>query len=111
MISNTHERAITNKTLLDPFANERLRQADIDAGKLVLRKRGGAGALQRHEESTSFEEHERVEDVKREALKQAARRGWVDVSAGRYADVADDQLKEFVGQMGCRATHTAKTKT
>ncbi|MBL8349824.1 MAG: type II toxin-antitoxin system ParD family antitoxin [Burkholderiaceae bacterium] len=55
------------------------------------------------------EERERIEDAKLEALKQAARQGWADVSAGRYADVADDQLEDFVGQLGLRAAQAAKT--
>lgn len=55
------------------------------------------------------EERERREEAKLEALKQAARQGWADVSAGRYADVADDQLEDFVGQLGRRAAQVAKT--
>ena len=54
-------------------------------------------------------ERERREDAKLEVLKQAARRGWADVSAGRYADVADDQLEDFIGQLGRRAAQAAKT--
>lgn len=49
-------------------------------------------------------ERERREDAKLEALRQSARLGWADVSAGRYADVADDQLEDFIGQLGRRAT-------
>jgi antitoxin ParD1/3/4 len=54
-------------------------------------------------------ERERLEEAKLKALKQAARQGWSDVSAGRYADVADDQLEDFVGQLGRRAVQAAKT--
>lgn len=56
-----------------------------------------------------IEERERMEQAKLKALKQAARRGRADVSAGRYADVADDQLEDFVGQLGRRAARRAKT--
>jgi antitoxin ParD1/3/4 len=56
-----------------------------------------------------IEERERIGQAKLKALKQAARRGWADVSAGRYADVADDQLEDFVGQLGRRAAQMAKT--
>jgi len=56
-----------------------------------------------------IEERERLEGAKLKALKQAARLGWADVSAGRYADVADDQLEDFVGQLGHRAAQPAKT--
>ena len=54
-------------------------------------------------------ERERLEDAKLEALMQAARQGWADVSAGRYADDADDQLEDFIGQPGRRAGQAAKT--
>lgn len=50
-----------------------------------------------------IEGRERVEQAKLKALKQAARQGWADVSAGRFADVADDQLDDFIGQLGRRA--------
>jgi antitoxin ParD1/3/4 len=46
-----------------------------------------------------IEECERVEQANLKALKQAARQGWADVSAGRFADVADDQLDNFIGQL------------
>lgn len=52
---------------------------------------------------------ERREEAKLEALQQAARQGWADVSAGRYADVGDDQLEDFIGQLGRRAAQAAKT--
>ena len=54
-------------------------------------------------------ERERREDAKLEALRQSARLGWADVSAGRYADVADEQLEDFIGQLGHRAAQAAKT--
>ena len=56
-----------------------------------------------------IEERERIAEAKLNALEQAARQGWADVSAGRYADVADDQLEDFVGQLGHRAARPAKT--
>ena len=49
------------------------------------------------------EERNRVEVAKLKALKHAARQGWADISAGRYVDVADDQLEHFIGQLGRRA--------
>ena len=54
-------------------------------------------------------ERERREDAKLKALRQAARQGWAEVSEGRYADVADGQLEDFVGQLGRRAAQAAKT--
>ena len=56
-----------------------------------------------------IEERDRIEEAKLKALKQAARQGWADVSAGRYADVADDRLEDFVGQLGRRAARLTKT--
>jgi antitoxin ParD1/3/4 len=56
-----------------------------------------------------IEERERMEEAKLKALKQAARQGWADVSAGRYTDVADDGLEDFIGQLGRRAAARAKT--
>lgn len=55
-----------------------------------------------------IEDRERIEAAKLKALKQAARQGWADVSAGRYIDVANDQLEDFVGQLGRRAAGQAK---
>ena len=54
-------------------------------------------------------QRERREDAKLVALKQAARLGWANVSAGRCADVAADQLEDLVGQLGRRAAQAAKT--
>lgn len=56
-----------------------------------------------------IEQRERAEQAKLKALKQAARQGWTDISAARYADVGDDQLEDFVGQLGRRAAQLAKT--
>ncbi|MBK6865595.1 MAG: type II toxin-antitoxin system ParD family antitoxin [Ideonella sp.] len=55
------------------------------------------------------EERERIAQAKLKAIRQATRQGWADVSAGRYADVADDQLEDFVGQLGRRAATLVKT--
>lgn len=56
-----------------------------------------------------IEERERLESVKLESMRQAARHGFADVSAGRYADVADDQLEDFIGQLGHRTAQPPKT--
>jgi antitoxin ParD1/3/4 len=56
-----------------------------------------------------IEERDRHEGVKLKALRQAARQGWTDLSAGRYADIAENQLEDFVGQLGLRAAQAAKT--
>ena len=54
------------------------------------------------------EARERMEQAKLDALRQAARQGWTDVSAGRYIDVADDRLEEFMAQLGRRAAGPAE---
>jgi antitoxin ParD1/3/4 len=56
-----------------------------------------------------IEERERLEGARLKALKLAARQGWADVSAGRYTDVADDRLEDFIEQLGRRAAQPAKT--
>lgn len=56
-----------------------------------------------------IEERERIAQAKLKALQQAARQGWADVSAGRYADVNDDRLEDFIGQLGRRAAQRTKT--
>lgn len=56
-----------------------------------------------------IEERERIEEARLKALKRAARQGWADISAGRHTDVTDDQLEDFVGQLGRRAARQAKS--
>ncbi|GAH49304.1 MAG: type II toxin-antitoxin system ParD family antitoxin [Rudaea sp.] len=56
-----------------------------------------------------IEERERIEAAKLKALKQAARQGWDDITAGRYTDVADSKLKDFIGQLGRQATRRVRT--
>lgn len=50
-----------------------------------------------------IEERERIEAAKLKALQQATGRGWEDVAAGRRIDVGDDQIEDFIGQLGARA--------
>jgi len=56
-----------------------------------------------------IEDRERVEEAKLVALKQAARKGWADLSAGRFADVEDGQLEDFIGQLGRQAAAKGST--
>lgn len=53
------------------------------------------------------EAHERIEAAKLDALRQAAHIGWEDIKAGRYADVSDEHLEDFIGQLGTRTSHPA----
>ena len=52
------------------------------------------------------EQRKVIEEAKMQALKQAAKQGWVDITAERYIDVADDQLEDFVRQLGQAAGAT-----
>lgn len=49
-------------------------------------------------------ERQEIEDAVRvAALRDAAEKGWSDLAAGRYADLADENLDDFIGQLGVRA--------
>jgi antitoxin ParD1/3/4 len=57
-----------------------------------------------------IEHREREEAAKLQALREAANRGWADVAAGRYTDLAEDELDDFIGQLGVRvAARTASS--
>lgn len=56
-----------------------------------------------------IEESERIEAAKLKALQQAAKEGWRDVAAGRYTDVANDRLEDFIGQLGQQAARRVQT--
>ena len=50
-------------------------------------------------------ERQEIEDAaKVAALRDAAERGWSDLASGRYDDIADENLDDFIGQLGVRAT-------
>ena len=44
--------------------------------------------------------HERIERDKLVALKGAADKGWADIAAGRYIDLAEDELGAFIAKLG-----------
>lgn len=50
-----------------------------------------------------IEGREREDAAKLHALRTAAEQGWADVAAGRHTDVANDELDDFIGQLGVRA--------
>lgn len=55
-------------------------------------------------------EHQEAEDEARIAvLREAADRGWADLASGRYDDIADDNLDDFIGQLGVRAAMQAQS--
>ena len=49
------------------------------------------------------EQREAEDAAKLAALRNAAEAGWRDLDAGRYRDVAQDDLADYVGQLGERA--------
>lgn len=49
------------------------------------------------------EQRERYAAAKLEVLKQAAGKGWSDIEAGRFTDVADEGLDDFIGQLDLQA--------
>jgi len=50
-----------------------------------------------------IEQREAEEAIKLEALRRAAQAGWDHLEAGRYRDVGNDDLEDFIGQLGNRA--------
>jgi antitoxin ParD1/3/4 len=62
-------------------------------------------------EGVRLVEQRAAEDAARlDALRQAAQTGWDDIAAGRYTDVAEDELADFIGGLGRQAaerTHRA----
>ena len=50
-----------------------------------------------------LERQEDEEAAKVAALRQAAEQGWSDLASGRFDEVEDAVLDDFVGQLGARA--------
>ena len=50
-----------------------------------------------------LEREQAEEAAKITVLRQAAGQGWSDLASGRFDDVDDDSLDDFVGQLGVRA--------
>lgn len=49
-------------------------------------------------------EHQEAEDATKLAvLREAADRGWTDLVSGSYNDIAEDNLDDFIGQLGVHA--------
>lgn len=53
-----------------------------------------------------LEQREARDSATLAALREAADKGWTDVVAGRYDDVADADLDDFIGRLGRVATAT-----
>lgn len=56
-----------------------------------------------------LERQEAEDAAKLAALRHAADQGWTDLSSGRFDEVADDGLDDFVGQLGLRAARVRPT--
>lgn len=53
-----------------------------------------------------LEQREVVEEAKLDALKAAAQLGWREIDDGRFTDIQDDKLEDFIGELGVRAVGT-----
>lgn len=53
-----------------------------------------------------LEREQGQEAAKVAVLRQAAEQGWSDLALGRFDDVDDESLKDFIGQLSVRATKT-----
>jgi antitoxin ParD1/3/4 len=53
------------------------------------------------------EQREARDAAKLKALREAVDKGWADVAAGRYIDVADEDLDDYIAGLGKRATKSA----
>jgi antitoxin ParD1/3/4 len=56
------------------------------------------------------EQREAEDAAKLEALRAAAQVGWRDLEAGRYRDVSEEGLADYVGQLGARASQQVRTQ-
>ncbi len=55
-------------------------------------------------------EQREAEDAARlEALRGALQVGWSDLATGRYRDVCDDALAEYIGELGVRAGNQSRS--
>ncbi len=53
-----------------------------------------------------LERQQAEEAAKVAVLRQAAEQGWADLASGRFDEVDDESLDDFVGQLGVRAAKT-----
>lgn len=51
-----------------------------------------------------IEQRERLESAKLNVLRDAADKGWADIAAGQFTDVADEELEAFIVQLGKQAS-------
>ncbi len=56
-----------------------------------------------------LERRESEDAAKLAALRDAAEKGWSDLASGRYDDIADDDLDDFIGELGVRSARHVHT--
>jgi antitoxin ParD1/3/4 len=56
------------------------------------------------------EQREAENAARLDALREAAAVGWRDLEAGRYRDVSEDGLPDYVAQLGERASKRVRTQ-
>jgi antitoxin ParD1/3/4 len=56
-----------------------------------------------------LEREEAEEAAKVAVLRRAADEGWADLASGRFDDVDDESLDDFIGQLGARASQARST--
>jgi len=57
-----------------------------------------------------IEQRERLEQAKLNLLREAADKGWADIAAGRFTDITDDRLEDFIEKLGAQAAAKANTR-
>ncbi|MFT4187581.1 MAG: type II toxin-antitoxin system ParD family antitoxin [Aeromicrobium sp.] len=58
-----------------------------------------------------IERRERLEEAKLTALRAAVDHGWEDIARGRFTDVREDELGDFIARLGTRAASLADSDT
>jgi antitoxin ParD1/3/4 len=56
------------------------------------------------------EQREATETAKLEALRRAAEVGWLDVDAGRYEEVAENEIADWVAEIGRHASDQVRSR-
>ncbi|QDP94843.1 type II toxin-antitoxin system ParD family antitoxin [Microlunatus elymi] len=55
-----------------------------------------------------LERQEAQDAAKIAALRDASEKGWLDLAAGRFDEVADEGLDDFIGQLGAQAARAQR---
>lgn len=57
-----------------------------------------------------LERQELEDEARLAALRDASDKGWSDLAAGRFDDVADGNLDDFIAQLGARAARNTAAR-